>query len=76
MDAQKNLEDAAFEAVVKLEKARAALTVTIDRFNLDNIELTKSERDDLANCAQEVYFMLEVIDDYMFDIYNNFEKVL
>ena len=76
MDEQKKLNDAAFETVVKLERARAALRVTIDRFNLDSIKMTKEEMMDIACCSNELYNMLEIIDEYMFDSCKELEAVL
>ena len=76
MEVQKKLADAAFETLVKLERARVALRMTIDRFNLDSVGMTKDEMQDVAINASEIYIMLEIIDDYMFDSYKELEKAM
>ena len=69
MEKQKNLDDAAYEVIVKLERAREVLSMMIDRFNLDSVDMSKEEREDFACCTGQVYNILEIIDDYMFDSY-------
>ena len=76
MDEQMNLNDAAYEAIVKLERAREVLRMMIDRFNLDSVNMSKEGKEDFACCTGQVYNILEIIDDYMFDSYKELEAVL
>lgn len=62
-----NLSNAAYEASIKLEKARTALRATIDNFDLDNANMTEEDGKFLAYNAESICNMLEIVDDYIFE---------
>lgn len=66
IDTEKQLSDAALEASVKLEKARATLRVLIDRYDFDSAEMTQCKINDICSQINMIYTVLQVVDDYMF----------
>lgn len=63
---ENKLEDAAYEVVVNLEKARAVLLTTIKNFKLDMTNLTDGQKRDIVENTEQIYHTLDVVDDYMF----------
>lgn len=76
IDTEKQLSDAAYEASVRLDRARAALRMLIDRFDLDSTEMTQRKMNDICSQINMIYAILEVVDDYMFDANKELEQAL
>lgn len=76
IDTEWNLADAAYEASVKLDRARAALRMLIDRFDLDSTEITQRKINDICSQINMFYTILEIVDDYMFDANKELEQAL
>ena len=55
IDTEKQLSDAALEASVKLEKARATLRVLIDRYDFDSAEMTQYKINDICSQINMIY---------------------
>lgn len=75
-DTEGKLADAAYEASVRLDRARAALRMLIDRFDLDSTDMTQRKMNDICSQINMIYTILEIVDDYMFDANKELEQAL
>lgn len=76
MDRQSELADAAYEAIVRLKRARTALRTTIKEYNLDSTNIVENEGMYIVWNITEIYNMLEIVDDYMLDANRQLERAM
>lgn len=70
------LNNAAYEATIKLEKARTALRTTIDNFELNRTDMDETDSRFLVYNLQSICNMLEIIDDYISNANNELVEAL